>query len=496
MEKYREYDSVPNARLLLSSLRSVGYTEETAIADIIDNSISALASKVEIKFDWELQIITVCDNGVGMDEQTLLDSMKIGSSDPYVERRIEDLGRFGMGMKTAAFSLGKRLIVVSKENRQVSNVCWDLELIEKNSQWKMIILNEDNEIIKEAKNLLSNYENGTVVIIDNLDKLIDENNMSKSEDKFFKVISKVKKHTSIVFHRFIEEDNLEIWINNNKVEAWDPFILRNSATQELSREECYEENKSIIIEPYILPHKTKFESEEAYQKAAGYKGWLQHQGFYIYRNRRLLVYGTWFNILKKEISYNLARIKLDIDSNSDFDWQIDIKKSKAVPPIYVEELLEKVATICTEKSASVYNSRGVYMKTKHKDIPNLSYIWEQRKNKFGKYSFYLNRKHPFLMDVKNLLNQEGKECLMAYISLIENLSPIMMSGVADTMQGKVNKVDELELEKEKIHIRKLIDIFTKRGFEKGEIIDTLCNMASYRDMKHLIQVLVEEKCND
>lgn len=492
MGEIKEYDSMPNAHLLLSSLRSVGYTEETAIADIIDNCISAIASEIKIKFDWESKNILVCDNGYGMTEQTLLNSMKIGSSDPHEQRRLEDLGRFGMGMKTASFSLGKRLIVVSKENDKISNACWDLERIEKNNQWKMIILNSNDNIVISAKALLKDYESGTVVIIDKLDKIIDENSMDKSEDKFFKIIAKVKKHISLVFHRFIEEDNLGIWVNQNKIEAWDPFVLENSATQELSKEECYEENKSITIDPYILPHKTKFSSEEDYKKAAGYKGWLQHQGFYIYRNRRLLLYGTWFNIVKKEISYNLARIKLDIDSNSDFDWQIDIKKSKAVPPIYIEQLLEKVASICVEKSTSVYNSRGTYNKNSNKNIPSLSYVWEQRKNKAGRYSFYLNQRHPLLYEIKNSLNEEGKKCLKAYISLVENLSPIMMSGITDTMQSKEKRIDDIEQIKEKIHIKNLIDIFRKKGFENEEIIDTLNNMASYRGMNKMIKELVGE----
>lgn len=490
MEKYKEYDSVPNAHLLLSSLRSVGYTEETAIADIIDNCISATATEIKISFDWESGKIVICDNGYGMTEAILLDSMRIGSADPTGKRNKDDLGRFGMGMKTASFSLGKRLIVISKENNSVSNACWDLEHIENSNEWKMFILNNDDKTVMDANELLSEYKSGTVVIIDKLDKLIDVNNVKKSEDKFFKVIAKVKKHISLVFHRFIEEDNLSIWVNKNKIVAWNPFILENSSTQELCKEECYENGKIITIEPYVLPHKTKFTSEEEYKRAAGQKGWLQHQGFYIYRNRRLLVYGTWFNILKKEISYNLARIKLDMNSGSDFDWQIDIKKSKAVPPIYIEELLEKVATICADKSVNVYNSRGTYTKNLNKNIPSLSYVWEQRKNKAGKYSFYLNQKHPLLYEIKNSLNEEGKESLKAYISLVENLSPIMMSGVTETMPNKEDKIDDIELIKEKIHIKNLIDIFRKNGFENEEIIETLCNMASYRGMKSIIENLV------
>lgn len=498
MENCKEYVSIPNAHLLLSSLRSMGYTEDTAIADIIDNCISSMATTIKIHFDWENRRILISDNGKGMMEDILLDSMKIGSADPNEQRDETDLGRFGMGMKTAAFSLGKRLTVLSKENGMVSNACWDLERIEKYNEWKMLILDEKDNIFICANRLLSEFESGTVVVIDKLDKLIDENNVKKSEDKFFKIISKVKKHISLVFHRFIEEDHIVINVNGNKIIAWNPFVLENNATQELSQEVCYEGNKVVTIEPYILPHKTKFQSDENYKKAGGQKGWLQHQGFYIYRNRRLLLYGTWFNIFKKEIAYNLARIKLDLQSDSDFDWQIDIKKSKAVPPVYVEELLEKVATICAEKSISVYNSRGTYTKNSNKNIPSLSYVWEQRKNSYGKYSFYLNKKHPLLYDIKNSLDEEGSESLNAYLALIENLSPIMMSGITETMQSsKVeNKELDNEFDKDKLHIKKLIQIFRKKCFEDEEIIDTLCNMASYKDMDVYIKTLVKEDNSD
>lgn len=494
MNNYKEYESIPNAHLLLSSLRSMGYMEETAIADIIDNCISADATEIKIHFDWENRRIVLSDNGYGMSEDILLDSMKIGSADPNEQRNKTDLGRFGMGMKTAAFSLGKRLIILSKENGSVSNACWDLERIERYNEWKMLILNSEDNLFISANRLLNEYESGTVVVIDKLDKLIDENNVKRSEDKFFKIINKVKKHISLVFHRFIEEDGISISVNGNIIIAWNPFVLDNSATQELSPEYCNEGEKVITIEPYILPHKTKFESDEKYKKASGQKGWFQHQGFYIYRNRRLLVYGTWFNILRKEISYNLARIKLDIESNSDFDWQIDIKKSKAVPPVYIEELLEKVATICVEKSSSVYNSRGTYTKNLNKNIPSLSYVWEQRKDNYGRYSFFLNKKHPLLYEVKSLLNKDGNDSLNAYLALIENLSPIMMSGVTDTMQSSKSNNKELsaELEKDKLHIKKLIETFRNKGFANEEIIDTLSNMASYRDMYEYIRSLAEE----
>lgn len=117
----KKIQSIPEARLLLESLRSVGYNEETAIADIIDNCISAKAHEIKIQFDWEKKRIVISDDGLGMSSKDLIENMRIGSSDPNQVRDERDLGRFGMGMKTAAFSLGKKLTVVTKSNSTVSN---------------------------------------------------------------------------------------------------------------------------------------------------------------------------------------------------------------------------------------------------------------------------------------------------------------------------------------------------------------------------------------
>lgn len=119
------YPSTPQASLLLESLRSVGYSEETAIADIVDNAISADATEIIINFDWEKQCISIIDNGQGMEKEELYKNMQIGSSDPLMARSSKDLGRFGMGMKTAAFSLGRKVTVISGKDGNISNASWD-----------------------------------------------------------------------------------------------------------------------------------------------------------------------------------------------------------------------------------------------------------------------------------------------------------------------------------------------------------------------------------
>ena len=250
----------------------------------------------------------------------------------------------------------------------------------------------------------------------------------------------------------------------------------------------------MVIQPYVLPHKTKFASDDEYQAAGGPKGWNYHQGIYVYRNRRLIICGTWFDYIKKEPAYNLARIKIDITSASDEEWKIDIKKSAASLPSDVRELVEREIDLCTETSARVYNSRGSYSKS-NVSAPNLDYVWEQRKNN-GRYSFHINRKHALLNNIKKQLDDRGKETLSAYLSLVENFAPFMQSGVADSMQrGKaVSEPDKSSLQYQ-LQIRELTDmiqIFLSQGFEKEEIKSTLLGMANYRHLREDIIRLVEE----
>ena len=244
--------SIPEARLLLASLRSVGYSEDTAIADIIDNCITAEASLIDVIFDWENKRILIVDNGRGMSAENLIKNMRIGSSDPNDYRDEGDLGRFGMGMKTAAFSLGKRLTVVTKTDEIVSNAVWDLDQIP-NIGWNLIV-QEPSEIAEYSAML---DEQGTVVAIEELDRVIDLSNEGKAKKKFYAIAAKVEKHLSLTFHRFIEEDNLTIRVNKNPIVAWNPFVLSNSATQELSDETRWsDDGKSEACSSACCPRKS------------------------------------------------------------------------------------------------------------------------------------------------------------------------------------------------------------------------------------------------
>jgi hypothetical protein len=267
--------------------------------------------------------------------------------------------------------------------------------------------------------------------------------------------------------------------------AWNPFCLSNSATQELGEEAYCENGKEIIIQPYVLPHKTKFKSEREFEDTEGPYGVTAHQGLYVYRNRRLLVYGTWFNYIRKEPAFNLARIKLDLDAESDYDWKIDIKKSSATPPLYIRDVLNRTIDICTETSAKVYNSRGTYSKSVIS--PNLGYVWEQRKNKHGLYSFHINKKHPILFGVEKKLDKLGQEDLSAFLALVENFAPFLQSGVVDYLHTSENgahtHIDELQKQIDLAEIKGYIRSFLNKGYEKEEIAPIILGMANFKYLK-------------
>ena len=490
-----KYELIPNAKMLLNSLRSVGYTEETAIADIVDNSIAARADKIELYFDWDRETILIADNGLGMDKETLLTSMKIGSSDPGKSRDEKDLGRFGMGMKTAAFSIAKKLTVITKQNNVYSNATWDLDYVCKHDKWEVLI-GDDNDI-DEKINLFyeeinfKEWEQGTLIILSNLDKMIDYENLKKSKTNFYKSIKKIKKHLAMIFHRFIEEENIKILVNKNELKGWNPFCLESPSTMELAGEELYDGKSRVLIEPFILPHKNKFKDEEEYKKAGGVKDWLNQQGFYVYRNKRLIVYGTWFGKFKKEPAFNLARIKLDMNSESDFEWGIDIKKSKAKLPVSIEEGVIDIAERTIQKSVSVYNSRGTYNKKKSNNTTSLKYVWEQKKNSSGKYMFYINKRHPMLLAILEDLEIEKKEQLETYLSLLENYSPAVLSCVVDNVVDYSDISKEIK-EKDLLIIKEKIRILENLNYEREEIIEVLLESAEYSYLKEEIRNILEE----
>lgn len=170
----RYKDLPPFAPILMESTRAIGYSIESAIADVIDNSIAAKASKIDIDFfPLDGAYISILDNGKGMDENELVKAMQYGSRNPLDKRSSLDLGRYGLGMKTASLSQCRVLTVISKQNDIVVGAQWNLNHVNEAQSWSLIILDEQEIKSKNNWEKLADYRHGTLVIWEETDSLLE-----------------------------------------------------------------------------------------------------------------------------------------------------------------------------------------------------------------------------------------------------------------------------------------------------------------------------------
>ena len=289
-----------------------------------------------------------------MNNEELIQAMKPGSKNPLDARNSKDLGRFGLGLKTASFSQCRKLTVLSKkEGSQQSFWTWDLDYVKESGKWELLKFLPNTETGFD----IDNQKSGTIVFWNDIDRLVNNfhSDDSKALDKFLFIMEQVKNHLSMVFHRFIESGRLIIWFQGRQIKAWNPFLISESATQIFPDE--YLNNGKIVVKGFVLPHRSKI-SIETYKEAEGPKGWVEQQGFYVYRNERMLLSGDWLGIYRKEEHYKLARIQIDLPNTLDSEWQIDIKKSIARPPVILRKQMKAYSSIVRAQAMEVYRHRG------------------------------------------------------------------------------------------------------------------------------------------
>lgn len=397
-------DTPPFAPVLMEATRSIGYSVETAVADLIDNCIAAGASKVEVSFVPDSSsepFVTILDNGTGMDDAVLDLAMQYGSRDPGDPRSDTDLGRFGLGLKTASLSQCRRLTVLSKtESGELIGRCWDLDYVIKTGKWSLLVLNrEDMRGLPDVEKI-ENKAHGTLVIWQNLDRmLVGENSQEKALANRKNIVD---KHLSLVFHRYLSGETglrkLSIRVNGVPLKPADPFLLNSGKTTEAMAPEVMPIAGSLIeIRSYILPHISKLTADE--KKELGGKDNISHlQGFYVYRNKRLLIWGTWFRMMRRAELSKLVRIMVDIPNDLDDLWTLDIKKSQAVPPVAVRENLRAVIEKLAERSRRTWVIRGRRELQRNKDI---AVIWNREEIDDG-FVYCINRSHPAVTQLCDL----------------------------------------------------------------------------------------------
>ena len=436
MEKdYTPFETIaaePEAGSMIETFRAIGYNLETAIADIVDNSISAVAKNIWIDFNWQGDntYLTIRDDGNGMNNEELIQALRPGSKNPLNERNPKDLGRFGLGLKTASFSQCRQLTVLSHK-QQYSPVfwTWDLDFVNKIGKWKLIKYTPNDEHLKQLQSTTS----GTIVIWNQLDRILKNTSADSEEslDKFLELMEIVKRHLGMVFHRFIEQNKINLFFQQRKIEAWNPFLLGENGLQPFPEEPF--QNGKVIVKGFVLPHKSKI-TEEVYRKAEGPKGWNEQQGFYIYRNERLLVAGDWLGMFRKEEHYKLARIMIDLPNSLDKEWQIDIKKSIARPPFGLRTQLRQIAGKVRSQAVEVYRHKGKILQRQYATTE--FYTFWNEKMRHSKRFYEINREHPL---IKNIIEKDiiSKKDLKEILKFIEETVPVPLITIRESEQPEI-----------------------------------------------------------
>lgn len=415
IDTYHAEVIIPSPKSTINSYRSFGYNLSTAIADIIDNSISAEADTIHINYQWNGRdsFISIMDNGHGMNREELIAAMTPGSKDPEAERPEKDLGRFGMGLKTASFSQCKRLTCITKrEGYATIKRCWDIDSIK--NAWQLLDYVSD----KSFEGNLDKQVSGTLVLWEKLDRLTGNSDTSNESVKnaFYQEMIHVRQHLSLVFHRFIEQKRIRIFFQDDLIEPNNPFLLNLSPKPEMGLPERF---GNVEITYFILPHMSEIGKAE-YESSGGSLGWFQQQGFYIYRGDRLLVAADWLGLEKKRDYSKLARIAISFSNANDFNWNLDIKKSTATPPVELRKELSRIARIAIMKSAKIYNWRGQKAMQETTGTVNHEPLWKDEITREGIKKYRINRNHPV---IAALLAENDKLAVKA-LKLLEENTPV------------------------------------------------------------------------
>lgn len=415
----REIDLPPYAPVLMESTRALGYSLEAAVADLLDNSISAGATEIKIEF-WPLDdpYLIIIDNGKGMLPNEITKAMQYGSQSPLDERDVNDMGRFGLGLKTASLSQCRSLTVVSLKDGIYSARQWDLDVIKNSQKWTLLALDDDQ--LKELPGIeqLKDYDTGTIVLWKKFDRMAS--GTVSFGDAFSKKIDDVRSHIALVFHRYLSGESglkrVTMYINNAPVLPIDPFLAGKSE-QIMDVEPIIINGSKITAIPYILPHVSRLTREDL-RSLGGEEGMRRNQGFYVYRNKRLLVWGTWFRMIRQDELYKLARVRIDIPNSLDELWKLDIRKSTAVPPEVVRRNLVRIVNRIAEGSKRTWTFRG-----RKETRDDVGHTWERHKTRQG-IQYLINREHPVLETLRQKIESQHSNDFESMLKLIEGDIPL------------------------------------------------------------------------
>ncbi|SKB73603.1 DNA mismatch repair enzyme (predicted ATPase) [Arthrobacter sp. 49Tsu3.1M3] len=412
---------MPPGPQLMESMRAVGYSLKTAIADVVDNSITATATAIDIRFSAEPgnTFVSISDNGTGMDAAGVRHAMKLAGRNSTSARNAGDLGRFGLGLKTASLSQCRVLTLISKQDGVLVGVQWNLDHLAESGQWQLYVLSDDDLLGLSHTRYLDDKASGTVVLWEEID--VSDPDHARFTEDFTAKMADAKEHLALIYHRFLEGEDgqkISISLNLERIEPADPFLRNNRATQSGHKELIRVDGGEITFRPYTLPFINKMSAKERAQ--AQLNGPLRdNQGFYIYRAKRLVIWGTWFRLVSRSELGKLARVQVDIPNTLDHLWALDIKKSAASPPPAIRQALRQVIDRIIQPSERAFRHKGVIDDSRQ----SVMRTWLGLSSREGFY-YQINREHPLLENLAEQLDSEQRLALDTALKAIESSFPV------------------------------------------------------------------------
>lgn len=358
-------------------MRSLGYSLNSAVADLIDNSITANARNVSIDLEpTQASYIAILDDGNGMDAPTAIEALRFAGS--VGTRSATDLGRFGLGLKTASLSQGRALSLVTKHNGVISAYRWDIDHVQQTGRWSLIQLEESEISVLPWVDRLAAQSAGTLIVWQKLDLLLGDT--SNPGEYLSHLVDPLMNSLALVFHRFLHgsKDGLQININGHKLAGSDPFLASNPATQISPTQHVNIGGAQVPVTAYTLPHTSRLTRQERARPDLS-SSMREAQGFYIYRNKRLISHGHWFGLTRIDDLSKQTRVLVDVPNTIDHLWQLDIKKSRVDPPPSFKAELRRIMGPVIEKGRRVYTYRG------RKSVPDgdTSHLWDKISDRDG-----------------------------------------------------------------------------------------------------------------
>jgi len=416
----------PRAIDTIKSYRALGYDLGTALADLIDNSITANATTVKIKFDWQglASTVSLFDDGDGMTLQTLHDAMAIGANVENV-RDPKDHGRFGLGLKTASWSQCDCLTVCSQSRSAgQATARWDADHVSAVGNWQF--LDHPRPGSEHLLEPMAGQDHGTLVVWEGLHALVSED---RSDQRFWQKVAEAERHIGMVFHRFIQQRRLTIFINERVVAPFDPMLDGHPSRISTPEETLWVEEKSVRFRGFVMPGNTSLSAPE-YDAAGGPYGWQEAQGFYLYRLDRIVIAGGWLGLGRvgkpwpKDQAHVLARIALDIGNTMDSAWQLTVTKHGVTPPDQIRDRLLKLAETVRRRAKAM--AAGYRSTPKPKPIADSPW---QISGKGAAVQFSINRKTQSVLDALAKASDGGK-AVRSLLDLLDKTAPMQPVGLA------------------------------------------------------------------